>query len=374
MRARTIELSLPPLVSASTAGRMIAYSAVGGAVGTAVAVGTGVFNALPILVGIVAGLVLSSPHRPPSFDLLLSRGLFALGLASLAGVAFAEYEDATGWVLAIAAALSAVGASPGIASKRLFWGGAAAAAALAVAYALATYVGNAFVNQWVVDELLVTTVAAGIVGAGGAIASGLTSRQDTPETRGALAASSKAAVATSSGGDFEEEWAQLAETAGGVEELLDRLAVLRPDDAVLLDELRGGVRATVGAAERSLARWELVDRDAETTRLERLEGLVARNEAALAGELDPAVAASIEATLSRQVRALEAVRTVEASRRTFAFRLEEAEASLEVLRLEVARALTAGDELDHAELDALVDALGDAHALFEEAEATAAAA
>ena len=368
MNARTIELTLPLLVSASTSGRMVAFSALGGAVGAAVAAATGVFNAVPILVGIVAGLTLSSPHRPRTFDILISRLLFALGLASLAGISFAEFESSTGWCLAVAAALAGVGAAPGLNTRRLFWAGALAAVVVGGAYALATFVGSTLVSQWFVDDVWVTAVAAGVVGAGGALASGVMSNPSRPDHRAELPAQAEVIGDEAFGGDFQEEWTALAHTAEGVERLLDRLAALRPDDAVLLDELRAGVGATVSAAERGLARWRLVDREAEAARVARLQERVDRNRAVLDAETDPQVAASIEATLARQDRALEALRAVEASRRTFAFRLEEAEASLEVLRLEVERALTAGDDLDHAELDTLVDALGDAHALFEEAE------
>ena len=349
---------------------MAAFSAIGGTVGAMVALNTGVFNAVPTLIGIVAGLALSSPHRAKTFDGVLSRSVFSLGLASLAGVAFTNSTPETAWALALAATASAVGVSPGIRGKRVVAGALAAIAFLGLSFALATFVGNSLVAQWAVDDVWVTAIASAIVGAGGYL--GASATASIPEgadlTRPRL---QEEAETIESAGDFAAQWTDLCRTANGVEDLLDRLSECRPDDAVLIDEIRDGVTATVQAAQRGLARWELVDRDAEAVRVSRLEERVCANRAALDDEADEAVARSIEATLGRQVRALEALKAVDASRRTFAFRLEEAEASLEVLRLQVEHALTAGDELDHAEVDALVDALSDAHALFEETEAPA---
>jgi hypothetical protein len=237
-------------------------------------------------------------------------------------------------------------------------------------FGLATLVGTSLVSQWAVHDIWVTAIASAIVGAGGYLGANATdtavsqsdlSRPRLEEQTGDVAL----------GGDFQSQWEDLVRTVSGVDELLDRLSECRPDDAVLIDEIRDGVSATVRAARRGLSRWELVDRDAESARVGRLEMRVSANHAELEREADPTVIRSIEATLARQTRALAALKSVDASRRTFAFRLEEAEASLEVLRLQVEHALTAGDELDHAEVDSLVEALGDAHALFEEVEAPA---
>ena len=372
MNARTLEIPIPRALPVSDLGRMAAFSAVGGTVGAVVAMNTPMFNALPTLVGIVAGLALSSPHRGKRLDALLSRSVFSLGLASLAGVAFVGSSLEVAWALAIAAGVSAIGASPSARGKRLVVGVLGAALFVGLGFALATFVGTSLVAQWATDDVWVTAIASAIVGAGGYLAASSTAAPlevdaDRPRLQ-------EAQAATESAGDFQAQWQDLTRTASGVEDLLDRLSECRPDDAVLIDEVRDGVTATVRAAQRGLARWELVDREAESARVRRLEERVADNRIALESEGDAAVVRSIEATLTRQERALEALKAVDALRRTFAFRLEEAEASLEVLRLQVEHALTAGDELDHAEVDALVDALADAHALFEEAESAPVAA
>lgn len=374
MTTRTIELTLPSGVHAGQAARMAALTATGGALGAVAAMNLGTFNAIPILMGIVGGLLLGSPHRPNVADGVLSHGLFAVGLASLGGAAFSNFNQEQGWLLAIAAALIAVGFRPGLRGGRLAAGVIAAAACISAAFAAAFAAGDAAVSFWGVDDVWVTAMASGIVGVGGYLAAAASDvvapRQHGSEapriTHGVTV--TDAASVDDSAGDFQAQWDDLARTADGVTELLDRLEECRPDDALLIDEIRQGVCATVGGARRGLSRWELVDRDAENERVARLEERVCSNRNALENEPDAAVLATIEATVARQERALRALKAVDSSRRTFAFRLEEAEASLEVLRLQVERALTAGDELDHAEVDALVDALGDAHALFIEAE------
>ncbi|MFT6398123.1 MAG: hypothetical protein ACJAYU_002878 [Bradymonadia bacterium] len=341
----------------------------------------GVFNAIPILVGIVAGLLLGSPHRPKGADSVLSRGLFALGLASLGGAAFSNFEHLQGWALSIAASLVAVGYQPGLRGGRLMAGVAASAAFIALGFAAAFAAGEAAVSFWVVEDVWVTAMASGIVGASGYLAASVSEvvaprHTGSEPLRIAVSADAERVLderVTDSAGDFQAQWDDLARTAGGVTDLLDRLEECRPDDALLIDEVRLGVCATISGARRGLSRWELVDREAENVRVTRLEERVCTNRDALLNEADLAVSATIEATVARQERALTALKAVDSSRRTFSFRLEEAEASLEVLRLQVERALTAGDELDHAEVDSLVDALGEAHALFSESEVVAAA-
>lgn len=378
MTTRTIELTIPSGLRPSLGARMAATTAMGGTVGAVIAMSVGVFNAIPILIGIVAGLLIGSPHRARVLDGMLSRGLFALGLASLGGAAFSNFNQGQGWGFAIAASLVAVGLQPGLRGRRLVGGVAVAGAIVAAGFAAAFAIGDAVVSFWGVDDVWVVALASGIVGASGyaaAVASEVIapkqSSSDSP--RLARVADEERTSEPDSAGDFQGQWDDLARTADGVTELLDRLEECRPDDALLIDEIRQGVSATVTGARRGLSRWELVDRDAENERVARLEERVRSNREALDVESDAAVSASIEATISRQARALTALKAVDSSRRTFAFRLEEAEASLEVLRLQVERALTAGDELDHAEVDSLVDALGEAHALFVEAEVAAVA-
>ncbi len=109
----------------------------------------------------------------------------------------------------------------------------------------------------------------------------------------------------------------------------------------------------------------MVDQGAQRARIARLETRIADNEAFIEEQPDGDISAQVDQTLSRQRRALEELRRVEVARRTFAFRLQQVEAGLELLQLAVERALAEGSRIDNAEVDALVEALGDTNALFE---------
>lgn len=403
MSVRTIAIRFPSPPSTADALRMAATTTAGATVGVVIAGATGMYNAAPVLVGIVLGLLSGSPHRR-SVDALLAQGTLAVGLAALASQLFATNSPGVAWPLTLLAASVAINGAAGddlrVRGRRVV----GPAIAVGLAFLGAFVAADLIALNWMVTDVGFTAAAAAGIGVAGYLGDSLAgARYDASAEPAALlgeraAESSDAGEHASRGrqrrapgrpahglsvpggdgaarqrgarpaiddAEFGAALRAFEARAASVEGLLTTLAEERPDEVYLLDDLREGVAGSVRDARDAVARWSLAGVHDEAERREALRARLTANRDRAAVEADVRLRGAISAAIARQERALAGLDEMRSARQRFRFRLEEAAAGLDVLHAAVARALTAGGELDHAEVDALVDALGEAQVFFE---------
>ncbi len=365
--------------------RVVAATLVGGLAGASVADMTGVAMPIPVLVGLSTGVFASSRFRPDGWANLVSRVLLVVGLSAVAGAFFVRGDATVAWVCALLA-FGLAGGGPTARESRGFsavlvpvLSASFAAIGLATAHAVLLSEGI----YWETGGVGVRAFAGGLAGLGlivgqrlpaaAGVGGARVSRWRDARRRTSTPVQSVSAGASDIGPKVSATVDPIAVSIGSLKSsgdrvllLLDQLAKEQPSGLVLVDEIRDGVRATLEAAYEGVHRWGIVNTEEDAARIARLEAQIATNEAEMAVAQDERLCEVISATLVRQRAALTEIRSVDGRRRAFAFRLQQAEAGLDVLRVSVERAVTEGDELKHAEVDLLIDTLNDAQAFFRE--------
>lgn len=354
--------------------RVIAATSVGGLVGSAAATALAVAPAAPVLVGMSVALLAASRFTVTDAEGLAARGPLAIGASAFAGALFAAGWQPVAWAFVAVAFAAAGGAERGASSRRRAAVLAGTAAGALGGIAVSSMLLQTFGLLWVMSDLAAASLIGGLAGAGVVVG------QRTPEwvtrvrrRRLERSVDDRTQAASSDADPVRRAATRVEESAARVLALLDRLAAERPNELVLVDEIRRGVEQTRDGAAKGVARWAVVRHGEEQRRAVALRSRIEANEAQAEAAPSAALRVVIEQTVARQRAALDELEAVDARRQVFAFRLEQAEAGLELLQLSVERAVTEGDELDHAEVDVLVDTLNEAHAFFVASDADAGA-
>jgi len=373
MNTQSIALTMPVTGSLHSGLRSISASMVGGVGGLAVALTAGLNPAIPVLTGLVLGLALGSPARPQGLENVVSTAVLATGGAFWAGTLLIKGAVGLGIPLA-AVSLGLVAGTRGASKAKTLT--RYALTTFAFAFVMAAF--QAFTDVRLPTagsgQLLDLLMFSGALGGAAFVGSGLDLKLlpgeplDGPKMLQAIApveAEIEEVVGVDSG-LFQEEERRLTKASIRIEDLAAKLTALAPEETGFVEQLRNTLETTLEQTKAAINRWRMVkvstnELHAEVLR-ERLQASTERLEKLANNE---PLKRMLEDTVRRQTDTLAELERLDSDRRAFEMRLEQVQSGLELLELTVERVLTAGGSIDSTEVDAIVEAMADVHAVLE---------
>lgn len=372
MKTHSIALTLPVKGGISGALRSVSAAMMGGVGGLALALAVGLNPAVPVLTGLVLGLALGSPARPEGLESFFSTTVLATGGAFWAGALLAGGSTLLGWSIA-AAALGLVAGARGRSRKRV----AMRFSVCTVTFAFVMVLFQAFTDiriplagaAQLLDLLFFSAAVGGAAWLGSGVDVRLLPERGEPDRvpRAAAQIPITAEIEQPAVTLFGEEESQLEKAKARIEHLSDKLADLSPTETGFVDQLRSTLDLTLERARCAIERWRMIKVSTKETHAEVLRDRLALSRERLEslGEDEP-LRHMLQDTISRQSQTLDEIERLESERYTFALRLQQVLSGLELLELTVERVLTAGGAIDSTEVDAIVEAMADVHAVLEE--------
>lgn len=381
MKPHSIALTLPLRGHLPNSARAIGATMVGGVGGLALAMGLGMAPAVPMLVGLILGLAVGSPGRPRGVENLVGHGMLAGGAAALAGTLINGGTLGIGWLVA-AVAMGLVAGAHGQGWRQgltRFGLVTLSMGAVIAGFALLTDFDD--FRRWGSHYLPNLFALSGGLGAAAWVGSSfdlkLLPEGDARPPAQLVAASGDTqapdaqAVAESDDGDgreelFGEEAERLTKARRRIESLAEKIGDLAPHETAFVEQLHETLELTLDRAHGAIDRWRMVNVSTNTMHAEVLRERLASSEARLEAVSDnETLQRMLLETVSRQSETLAEYERQEAELQTFALRLQQVQSGLELLELTVERVLTAGGSIDSTEVDAIVEAMADVHAVLQ---------
>lgn len=371
MKTHSIALTLPIKGNINGALRSVSAAMMGGVGGLALALAVGLNPAVPILTGLVLGLALGSPTRPKGLESFFSTTVLATGGVFWAGALLAKGATLFGWPIA-AAALGLVAGARGKTRKRVALRFSLCTMALALVMVLFQAFTDVRLPLTGAAQLIDLLFFSAAVGGAAWLGSGvdvrlLTDEHDGDEQKEHPTLFPVAKEPRPVTEDlFGEEEQQLEKAKARIEDLSDKLVTLSPMETGFVDQLRGTLNMTMERAQAAIERWRMIKVSSKETQAEVLRERIAASRERLEniGDNEP-LRHMLEETITRQSQTLEEIERLDSERYTFGLRLEQVLSGLELLELTVERVLTAGGAIDSTEVDAIVEAMADVHAVLE---------